>query len=171
MFHPMMLAHPINEEKDFNNLKPSDFHAELKWDGIRVQLVLDDQNKKVYSRTGDEISQSFPDIVSNINGNAVLDGELLVGSKFEALPFNFLQKRLNRKNPSKKLTTEIPAFVKLYDILFENGNDLRDLPLSNRRNILSNWLKLNTSKRLDISEIIYFKNYSINTMTHIVHIN
>ena len=160
MFHPMMLAHPINEEKDFNNLKPSDFVAELKWDGIRVQLVLDNENKKVYSRTGDEISQSFPDIAVNINGNAVLDGELLVGRNFEALPFNFLQKRLNRKIPSKKIINEIPAFVKLYDILFENGNDLRDLPLSKRRNILSNWLKLNTSKRLDISEIIYFRNWN-----------
>ena len=160
MFHPMMLAHPINEEKDFNNLKPSDFFAELKWDGIRVQLVLDNKNKKVYSRTGDEISQSFPDIVSNINGNAVLDGELLVGRKFEALPFNFLQKRLNRKKPSKKIINEIPAFVKLYDILFENGNDLRDLPLSERRYILSNWLKLNPSECLDISKIIDFKDWN-----------
>ncbi|MFL2802578.1 MAG: cisplatin damage response ATP-dependent DNA ligase [Paracoccaceae bacterium] len=160
MFHPMMLAHPINEEKDFSNLKPRDFVAELKWDGIRVQLVLDNENKKVYSRTGDEISQSFPDIAGNINGNAVLDGELLVGRNFEALPFNFLQKRLNRKIPSKKIINEIPAFVKLYDILFENGNDLRDLPLRKRRYILSNWLKLNPSKRLDISKIIDFKDWN-----------
>ena len=64
----------------------------MKWDGIRVQLVLDNKNKKVYSRTGDEISQSFPDIVGNINGNAVLDGELLVGRKFEALPLIFFKR-------------------------------------------------------------------------------
>ena len=76
------------------------------------------------------------------------------------LPYNFLQKRLNRKKPSKKIINEIPAFVKLYDILFENGNDLRDLPLSKRRYILSNWLKLNPSECLDISKIIDFKDWN-----------
>ena len=160
MFHPMMLANPINEEKDFSNLKPSEFFAELKWDGIRVQLVLDNENKKIYSRTGDDISKSFPDILCNVNGNAVLDGELLVGNNFKALPFNSLQKRLNRKNPQKKIISEIPAFIKLYDIIFEDGKDLRDLPLSKRRQLLSDWLKLNPSNRLDISEIIEFKDWN-----------
>ena len=160
MFHPMMLANPINEEKDFSNLKPSEFFAELKWDGIRVQLVLDNENKKIYSRTGDDISKSFPDILCNVNGNAVLDGELLVGNNFKALPFNSLQKRLNRKNPQKKIISEIPAFIKLYDIIFEDGKDLRDLPLSKRRQLLSDWLKLNPSTRLDISEIIEFKDWN-----------
>ena len=41
------------------------------------------------------------------------------------------------KNPQKKIISEIPAFVKLYDIIFEDGKDLRDLPLASRRQLLS----------------------------------
>ena len=84
----------------------------------------------------------------------------MVGNNFKALPFNSLQKRLNRKNPQKKIISEIPAFIKLYDIIFEDGKDLRDLPLSKRKQLLSDWLKLNPSNRLDISEIIEFKDWN-----------
>ena len=63
---------------------PKDFSAEWKWDGIRVQLVLGGGTVSLFSRTGDDIANAFPDIVENVHGQAVLDGELLVGKDFEA---------------------------------------------------------------------------------------
>ena len=66
VFHPLMLAHPI-EKKDFNNLNPTEFFAEWKWDGIRVQLVLFKSKIRIFSRTGDDISNTFPEIQNNEN--------------------------------------------------------------------------------------------------------
>ena len=117
VFHPLMLAHPI-EKKDFNVLKPEDFLAEWKWDGIRVQLVLFKFKISIFSRSGDDISHTFPEIQNNENDLVVLDGELLVGNDFTPLKFNKLQQRLNRKKVSKVHLENFPAFVKLYDILF-----------------------------------------------------
>ena len=129
----MMLANPLNTEQDFDRLDPNDFQAEWKWDGIRVQAVFDEFSKQLYSRTGDDISRAFPDIVGELNGKAVLDGELLVGDNFKALPFNQLQQRLNRKSPTKMHLKNYPAFIRVYDMLFYNDDDIRDLPLKIRR--------------------------------------
>jgi DNA ligase-1 len=106
-FHPMMLSNPIDEAVDFGRLDPADFSAEWKWDGIRVQLVLGEGPVSLFSRTGDEISAAFPDLVENVFGQAVLDGELLVGRNFEAAPFNDLRQRLNRRwlRPGTSRTT------------------------------------------------------------------
>jgi DNA ligase-1 len=82
-FHPMMLSNPIDEEKDLAVLAPADFAAEWKWDGIRVQLILGKGKVSLFSRTGDDIAGAFPDLVDNVFGEAVLDGELLVGRDFE----------------------------------------------------------------------------------------
>jgi len=116
-FHPLMLSNPIDEAKDLAVLAPADFSAEWKWDGIRVQLILSAGRASLFSRTGDDIAESFPDLVDNVFGEAVLDGELLVGREFEAAPFNDLQQRLNRKVATQKLLDEFPAFVRVYDIL------------------------------------------------------
>ena len=158
-FHPLMLSNPIDENKDFEKLKPEDFNAEWKWDGIRVQIAMNESAKAMYSRTGDNISHTFPDIIENLKGSAVLDGELLVGKGFEPDSFNHLQQRLNRKTVSKKLMNEHPAFVRVYDILFHDDEDIRGKTLSERRKILEEWFKNNTQTRLDLSEIISFKNW------------
>ena len=159
MFHPMMLATPFEAEKEMERLNPVDFYAEWKWDGIRVQLVLDEQIKKLYSRSGDDISESFPDILGSVKGNVVLDGELLVGKDFQPWSFNNVQKRLNRKKPSRAILNDLPAFIKLYDILFEGGQDLRGLPLQERKKLLKTWIEKNTSPRLGWSEIWPLKNW------------
>ena len=156
----MMLANPLNTEQDFNRLDPNDFQAEWKWDGIRVQAVFDESNKQLYSRTGDDISRAFPDIVGELNGKAVLDGELLVGENFKALPFNQLQQRLNRKSPTKMHLKNYPAFIRVYDMLFYNEDDIRDLPLKIRRQKLEDWMKQVKNSRLDISEILDFDSWS-----------
>lgn len=158
-FHPMMLSNPIDEDKDFTKLTPEDFQAEWKWDGIRVQLVIDGASKKLFSRTGDDISNSFPDVIESLSGQGVLDGELLVGRDFSAASFNALQQRLNRKKVDIKMLHDYPAFIRVYDILFDNDEDVRELPLSERRIRLENWAERNQNSKLDISPIIDFTSW------------
>ena len=158
IFHPLMLAHPV-EEKDFNKLNPEEFLAEWKWDGIRVQLVLFNSKIRIFSRTGDDISHTFPEIQNIENDLVVLDGELLVGNGFTPFKFNKLQQRLNRKKVSKNHLENFPAFVKLYDILFFKNRDLRSLGFTERRRILLNWHNKVQNKFFDLSEIFEFKTW------------
>ena len=95
-FRPLMLAHPI-EDKELGLIEPDDFVAEWKWDGIRVQAAHQGGEKRLFSRTGDDISGAFPDVVEALPEGVVLDGELLVVRDGEVAPFNDLQQRLNRK--------------------------------------------------------------------------
>ena len=155
-FHPMMLANPIDEDRDFERLSPADYQAEWKWDGIRVQLVIDGERGRMFSRTGDDISAAFPDLVGALGGHAVLDGELLVGHDFDPMPFNHLQQRLNRKTPAKTHLRDYPAFVRVYDMLFDGEDDIRDLPLAARRARLEAWMPAHGGARLDLSGILDF---------------
>ena len=159
VFHPMMLSHPIDEEKDFSQMTPEEWQVEWKWDGIRVQLGLGEEEKTLFSRTGDNIAHSFPDLVKTLQGNAVLDGELLVGSDFAPQSFNDLQQRLNRKTVTDAMQTEYPAFVRVYDMLFDGDEDIRALPLTQRRQRLKEWLARNPNPRLDISEELTFTSW------------
>ena len=158
-FHPLMLSHPINEITDFKKLVANDFAAEWKWDGIRVQIIISGNNTTIFSRNGENITQSFPDLKSKSNCEVVLDGELLVGKNFEPSSFSDLQKRLNRKKVNKKHLIEYPAFIRLYDILFLNSIDLRKLQFKERRKKLEEWHSQNIQESLDLSEQILFKNW------------
>ena len=163
IFHPMMLANPVDEAKDFERLIPADYQAEWKWDGIRVQLVINDDqsgdSSRIFSRTGDDISAAFPDLADALGGHAVLDGELLVGHEFSPLAFNCLQQRLNRKTPAKSHLKEFPAFVRVYDMLFDGDKDIRDLPLSARRARLETWMAQHAGTRLDLSDVLDFTSW------------
>ncbi len=117
-FTPLMLAQPL-EDADIAGLDPRDYLAEWKWDGIRVQLVARGAERRLYSRSGDDIGAAFPDICAAMPGEATFDGELLVIRDGEVAPFNDLQQRLNRKTPTAKLLRDFPAAVRLYDILRE----------------------------------------------------
>jgi len=159
-FHPMMLSNPIIDN-DFNNLNPNDYVAEWKWDGIRVQIILNKIEVKIFSRTGDDISLSFPEIENNQDKMVILDGELLVGKDYIPMNFNSLQQRINRKKVSKKHLEEFPAFIKLYDILFLDNIDLRDKPWDIRRTKLEDWFLLNKNQYFDLSEVIDFTEWKI----------
>ena len=154
-FRPIMLAQPL-EEADLARFEPADWRAEWKWDGIRVQLVARAGERRIYSRTGDEISSSFPDSVAAMNLAAVLDGELLVGSGGEVASFNDLQQRLNRKAVDAKIAERYPAFVRLYDLLFVGDEDLRPLAFDQRRARLEQWYEAAARPRLDLSPLISF---------------
>jgi len=158
-FHPMMLSNPIDEAVDLGKLDPAEFSAEWKWDGIRVQLVLGNGPASLFSRTGDEIAAAFPDLVENVFGEAVLDGELLVGENFEPAPFNDLQQRLNRKIASARHLADYPAFMRVYDMLFDGHEDIRPLPWSERRQRLEAWMARHPQTRLDLSQVLPFSDW------------
>ncbi len=157
-FHPLMLSTPI-DVSDFEKLDPRDFSAEWKWDGIRVQLVLGRNGASLFSRTGDDIAASFPDVVEAAMGRAVLDGELLVGHDFDARSFNDLQQRLNRKVAQGKQMAELPGFVRVYDMLYDGDEDIRALSWEARRARLEAWFAKNPQTRMDISEILPFADW------------
>ena len=158
VFRPFMLAHPLEETK----VDLADYAAEWKWDGIRIQLVHAGGDTRLYSRTGDDISASFPDIRDHFAVPAVLDGELLVRGEAQgadkhggaAASFNALQQRLGRKNVSAKTQGQYPAFVRLYDMLFDGDEDLRALPWSDRRQRLEAFMARLDSERFDLSVVI-----------------
>ena len=155
-FHPMMLSNPIDEARDFELLDPADFAAEWKWDGIRIQLILGADGVSLFSRTGDDIAPAFPDLAGEVFGRGVLDGELLVGHDFEPASFNALQQRLNRKTASDKLMRDHPAFVRVYDMLYDGDEDIRALPWEARRERLETFFGTVPQARLDISPLIPF---------------
>ncbi len=156
LFRPFMLAHPLENEV----ISLTEYVAEWKWDGIRVQLVHVNGVTRVYSRGGDEISASFPEIAGALPFPAVLDGELLVrgnqqgGEAGGAASFNALQQRLGRKTVSRALLTAAPAFVRLYDVLIDNGEDLREQPWTARRARLEALMPRLDPEQFDLSETI-----------------
>ena len=163
VFRPFMLAHPLDDAR----VSLEDYAAEWKWDGIRVQLVHAGGQTRIYSRTGDDISMSFPDVAEAFGIPAVLDGELLVrgeaqGSGLEvtsAASFNALQQRLGRKNVSQKMLGQYPAFVRLYDILFDGAEDLRELQWAERRERLERLAVQLDAERFDLSQLIHAKDF------------
>jgi ATP-dependent DNA ligase len=154
-FRPLMLSHQI-EDRELQAIEPKDFVAEWKWDGIRVQAAHQGGEKRLFSRTGDDISGAFPDVVDALPEGVVLDGELLVMREGEVAPFNDLQQRLNRKAVTGAMLKSHPAHIRLYDMLFEGSDDLRALPFTERRKRLEAWHQGHGPRRTDVSEIIDF---------------
>ncbi len=157
-FTPLMLAQPL-EDADIAGLDPRDYLAEWKWDGIRVQLVARGSERRLYSRSGDDIGAAFPDICAAMPADVTLDGELLVIRDGEVAPFNDLQQRLNRKTPTPKLLREFPAAVRLYDMLRERPEDLRGLGFAERRHRLEAWYARAPRMALDLSPMVPFTSW------------
>lgn len=172
LFRPFMLAHPLDETQ----VSMEDYAAEWKWDGIRVQLVHvakenGESETRLYSRSGDDISATFPELLPALSIPAVLDGELLVRGSHQggvasaekqggAASFNALQQRLGRKTVSKKMLAEAPAFVRLYDALAIEGDDLRALPWSDRRRQLEKFVPRLPESHFDLSQIVEAENFA-----------
>jgi DNA ligase-1 len=158
VFRPFMLAHPLD------NLRVSmeDYAAEWKWDGIRVQIVRVGGETRLYSRAGDDVTRSFPDVAESFLCEGVVDGELLVKGEFQgaeehggaAASFNALQQRLGRKIVSAKMLGDYPAFVRLYDILIDGKEDVRALAWQERRARLEPFVAGLDPQRFDLSALI-----------------
>ena len=162
-FRPVMLAHAI-EDADFANLAAADFIAEWKWDGIRVQAVAgrdaDGQMQaRLYSRSGEDITKSFPDLLPSLRLPGAIDGELLVLRDGRVQTFNVLQQRLNRKAVSPKLTKEYPIHLRAYDLLGEGDDDLRTLPFAERRQRLEAFIARLDDPKVDLSPVIPFDSW------------
>ncbi|HEV2629609.1 MAG TPA: cisplatin damage response ATP-dependent DNA ligase [Pseudolabrys sp.] len=163
-FRPPMLAHAI-EDTDFTALTAHDFSAEWKWDGIRVQAVAGtdehgDIVARLYSRTGEDISKSFPDLLQSLALPAAIDGELLIMRDKRVQSFNVLQQRLNRKAVTPKLIAEFPAHLRAYDLLADGDADLRDLPFAERRQRLEAFIARLDDRRIDISPLVPFATWA-----------
>jgi DNA ligase 1 len=162
-FRPVMLATPL-EPRDMETVNPEDYAAEWKWDGIRVQAVCEDGVRRLYSRTGDDISGAFPDLVEHLDFEGSLDGELLTG-----LPdpdggmiigtFGDLQQRLNRKSVPAKVLKDFPAVMQAYDILTDGKEDLRQLPFAERRTRLETFAAGLDKSRFALSPLLRFQSW------------
>ena len=152
-FHPVMLAHPLDQSK-LSSLKLEEWQIEWKYDGIRVQLVSSPNGKSLFSRTGDDISQSFPDLIDNIDLFGVFDGELLIMKQGVIGSFNDLQQRLNKKRPSKKLQQDSPVGIMIYDALKIDQEAMINQPLAQRREKLIGWFNQVNNPRFMLSQTL-----------------
>jgi DNA ligase-1 len=161
-FRPVMLSHAL-EEPDHAAITPDSHAAEWKWDGIRVQAVVGMANgrriARLYSRTGEDISGTFPDLMEALDFEGALDGELLVLRQGRVQSFNVLQQRLNRKTVSAKLIEEHPIHIRAYDLLADGDEDLRDLPFAERRRRLEAFLAHVAVPKLDLSPLVDFSDF------------
>jgi len=162
-FRPVMLAHAV-EDTDFAAMNPADYIAEWKWDGIRVQAVsgVDAHGNTVarlYSRSGEDITPSFPDLLPSLRLPGAIDGELLVLREGRVQSFNVLQQRLNRKSVTPKLTREYPIHLRAYDLLGDGEEDLRTLPFAERRARLEEFIAKLDDPKVDLSPTVTFADW------------
>jgi len=141
LFHPIkfMLATPAADLADIARTMPEQFFVEDKFDGIRAQAHIQDGRVAIYSRTMDEITHRFPELISplkDLGVEAVIDGEVVPAQGDRILPFSELQKRLGRKTIGEELLRDIPVILVAYDLLYAAGRVLTDEPLEQRRKIL-----------------------------------
>ena len=162
-FRPPMLAHPL-EDADYRAFDPADFVAEWKWDGIRVQASSgrDEEGRHVarlWSRSGEDVSGAFPDLIEALTFDGAIDGELLVLREGRVQSFNVLQQRLNRKSVTPKLIAEFPVHIRAYDLLVEGGEDLREKPFMERRARLEAFIAREKNPRVDLSPMVPFADW------------
>ena len=166
-FRPVMLAQALDEAVDLARLDPQAYAAEWKWDGIRVQAVREAGEARLWSRTGEEISGAFPDLMAALRFEGAIDGELLVlrpgeDGRLRVGPFGDLQQRLNRKSVDAKTMAAFPVGLRAYDILSDGGEDLRALAFGERRTRLERFAQAHAEaggERLDLSPLVPFESW------------
>jgi len=153
---PFCLAHPLDRPLEALG-DPDRWRVEWKWDGVRAQIVRRGAEALLWSRGGEVLNASFPEIAAaamRLPGGTVLDGELLAFRAGRPLGFERLQRRLGRRDPGPRLLAEIPAVWMGYDLLARDGTDLRDHPLDARRAGLEELLKTAGDPRLALSPLL-----------------
>ena len=167
---PFLLANTF-EDKIFKH-SINDFQFEWKYDGIRIQLIKRSGNVTLWTRGQELVNESFPELVekmSYIKDDLVLDGELLVWNFKEEIAFDFpfLQKRINRKSPTRSIQIKYPIIFIAYDLLEINGIDIREINLEKRRieleKYFSKWqnkTEKNINNIFRICDLVYPKDWT-----------
>jgi ATP-dependent DNA ligase len=158
LFHPIkfMLATPAADLTDIARTMPSEFIVEDKFDGIRAQAHVKDGRVAIYSRTMDEITHRFPELIDPLRSllsDAIIDGEIVPANDNGILPFSDLQKRLGRKNVGTQLLLAVPVILVAYDLLYAAGRVLIDEPLGERREILKGLIPENGPIRISEGKV------------------
>ncbi|MDT7541076.1 MAG: ligase 1 [Acidobacteriota bacterium] len=146
LFHPIkfMLATAATDLADVARTMPAEFFVEDKFDGIRGQAHVEGTRVALYTRTLDEVTHRFPELVGplkQLSTDAILDGEILPARGSVILPFAEMQKRLGRKTVSDEMLAGIPVVFVAYDVLYADGRVLFDEPLSERRRVLESLIE------------------------------
>ncbi len=141
LFHPLkfMLATPAADLEDITRTMPEEFFVEDKFDGIRAQAHVSGDRVAIYSRTMDEITHRFPELIGplkKLTTDAIIDGEIVPARGDVILPFSELQKRLGRKTVSEDLLRDVPVTLVAYDLFYAAGQVLIDEPLEVRRQVM-----------------------------------
>lgn len=167
--YPFYLAYPLDQPLE--DLGPTeDWQAEWKWDGVRVQLIRRAGETIAWSRGEELIHDAFPElraVAQRLPDGAVLDGEVLAWENRRPLPFHMLQRRLNRKRVEPMLWQDVPIVLMAYDLLESGGDDLREKPLSVRRQALEQLVQsLGELPELHLSPLITFETWAQLTGHH-----
>jgi DNA ligase-1 len=160
--YPFYLAYALEEGPDSLG-DPEDWQAEWKWDGIRGQIIKRNGTLFVWSRGEDLITDKFPEyqlLTQKLPEGSVIDGEILPVKNGQVLNFNVLQTRIGRKNVTKKQLDEAPAGIFAYDLLEEEGQDIRHLPLMERRRRLAAIVADVNIPQLILSPVIDFESWA-----------
>ena len=157
LFHPIkfMLATPGADLADIARTMPDEFFVEDKFDGIRAQIHVQDGRVAIYSRTMDEITHRFPELLAplaQLEVDAVIDGEIVPARGTQILPFSDLQRRLGRKTIGEDLLRDVPVILVAYDLLYARGQVLTEEPLEGRRQIMEEFIPREGTVRLSIAK-------------------
>lgn len=158
LFHPIkfMLATPAADLTDIARTMPQGFLVEDKFDGIRAQAHVQAGRVAIYSRTMDEITHRFPELVGplqSLPADVIIDGEIVPASGEVILPFSELQKRLGRKNVGTQLLTAVPVVLVAYDLLYAAGKVLINQPLAERRHLLGQMVPDQGPLRMSVGKL------------------
>lgn len=159
--YPFYLAYGL-EIKIEELGKPNEWLAERKWDGIRGQLIIRENQLFLWSRGEELVTDKFPEfeILTEVLPNGtVIDGEIIAYQDNQPLGFNVLQSRIGRKNVSKSILDKAPVIMIAYDLLELNGKDIRESSLQYRRQELVRLVDNAASEKLLISELVKFKEW------------
>lgn len=153
--YPFFLAHQLQGDPSALG-ELADWQVEWKYDGIRAQLVRRGGQNYLWSRGEDLITERFPELAGiALPEGTVVDGEVLIWTDVDTpAPFADLQKRIGRKTLSAKLLAELPAVLVCYDILEEEGVDLRALPQRERRVLLEDLVHKVARPQLRLSPLV-----------------
>lgn len=159
--YPFYLANAV-EGKVADLGEVNEWQAEYKWDGIRGQLIKRKGEVFIWSRGEELVTDKFPELaalVDHLPDGVVIDGEIMGYKDGSPLNFNDLQTRIGRKNVTKAILTKVPVVLMAYDLLEHNGTDIREKPLTERRNLLEELVNNSDADQLHISQLVTANNW------------